>query len=277
MLTHIDLFSGIGGFALAAEWAGFETVVFCEKDEYCQKVLRKRFPGVPIVPEIRDFRWPMADTKFIRWGEREHTSTNRDEKEIALLCQATLLTGGFPCQPFSVAGKRRGKEDDRYLWPEMFAVISQVRPTWVIAENVAGIIKMELDNCLSDLESEGYETETFTIPACAVDAKHQRKRVWIVAYDKGGKSGESEARNRGESACGRSQDVADTEGILPQGFGNGQEQRESRGEGRWPVEPDVGRVAHGVPSRVDRLKCLGNAIVPQVAYEIMRAIKEIEV
>jgi DNA (cytosine-5)-methyltransferase 1 len=368
MLTHVDLFSGIGGFALAAEWAGFETIVFCEKDEYCQKVLKKHWPQVPIIAEIRDFRWPLADTKHSGWGKRRNTSAKGNKKKTALSCQKiTLLTGGFPCQPFSVAGKRRGKEDDRYLWPEMLAVISQVRPTWVLAENVVGIINMELDKCLSDLEGDGYETETFTIPACGVDAPHRRSRVWIVAHngilqpvelsrgeqkcrdridngsknepdaDKfnghGGRSYSGKISQLKKAELSRGQNVADNERDAEgatfregsdKGGPDGQQEngdslgndardgsktqprkimaescrerfqnrnagkdrgrahiqstgKDSRREGAtWPTEPDVGRVAYGISSRVDRLKALGNAIVPQVAYEIIRAIRMIE-
>ncbi|MCK4789792.1 MAG: DNA (cytosine-5-)-methyltransferase, partial [Desulfobacteraceae bacterium] len=156
-LTHIDLFSGIGGFTIAAKWAGFRTVVFCEKEKFCQKVLKKHWPEIPIIPEIRDFN----GTKY------------RD---------ATLLTGGFPCQPFSVVGQRRGKKDDRYLWPEMLKVIDEAKPRWILAENVPGIFRMALDTVLSDLEGEGYATGTFIIPACGLNAPHRRNRVWIIAY-----------------------------------------------------------------------------------------------
>lgn len=155
-LTHVDLFSGIGGFALAARWTGLETVVFCEMDKFCQKVLNKHWPEVPIIEDIKTFNGSRFSNVF-------------------------LLTGGFPCQPFSCAGKRRGKEDDRYLWPEMLRVISEVKPRWVIGENVAGFINMGLDDCISDLEGEGYEVQAFIIPACAVNAPHRRDRVWIVA------------------------------------------------------------------------------------------------
>jgi len=153
---HIDLFSGIGGFSLAARWAGFETVQFVEIDPFCRKVLNKNFPGVPIHDDIKTYKHSGASRPF-------------------------LLTGGFPCQPFSCAGKRRGAEDDRALWPEMLRVISEARPTWVIGENVGGFISMGLDDCISDLEAEGYTVQPFVIPACAVNAPHRRDRVWIVA------------------------------------------------------------------------------------------------
>ena len=154
-LTHISLFTGIGGIDLAAEWAGFETVLMVENNAYCQKVLKKHWPDVPLESDIYETH----------------------PKETA-----TLITGGFPCQPFSVAGQQRGKGDDRYLWPEMLRVIKEIRPGWVVAENVAGLIRMGLDDCLSDLEREGYITETFLIPACAVNAPHRRDRIFIVAH-----------------------------------------------------------------------------------------------
>ena len=329
MLTHVDLFSGIGGFSLAAEWAGFKTVVFCEKDEYCQAVLRKHWPEVPIWSDIKTFKWPMGNARCERPAFIQE-QTARVEQSGQGKDKITLLTGGFPCQPFSCSGKRRGKADDRYLWPEMFRVISEVRPTWVLAENVAGIVKMELDNCLSDLESEDYETETFIIPACAVDAPHRRDRVWIVANASSNGTGERYNRdslsadnrelskrrnsknqeNPQSDPDNRYQDVADNDkqcskkyfrrnklskkkrertfgwpysphriwpaksdmGLLADGLSLG-----LAGWCEWPEEPeDVPRVAKGVPERVNRLKALGNAIVPLVAYEIMRIIAVIE-
>ena len=157
--THLDLFSGIGGFALACKWAGIETIQFVEIDPFCQKVLQKNFPGVPIHDNIKTYHWTEEYRPFI-------------------------LTGGFPCQPFSVAGKQLGKEDDRYLWTEMFRVIKEAKPHWVLAENVAGIVNMVLDEVLADLESEDYETGTVIIPACAKNAPHRRDRVWIIAHNK---------------------------------------------------------------------------------------------
>ncbi len=162
MKTHVDLFSGIGGFSLGLERAGFKTVVFCEQDKFCQKVLNKHWPEIPIEPDIKTF----------------------DGKKYA---GAFILTGGFPCQPFSCAGKRRGKEDERALWPEMFRVIQEVRPTWIIGENVAGFIGMGLDDSISDLEREGYSVQAFVLPACAVNAPHRRDRVWIIANSTSGR------------------------------------------------------------------------------------------
>lgn len=160
-MNHLDLFSGIGGFSLAGSWVwgGEHNIVsFVEIDPFCQQVLKKHWPNVPIISDIGD-------------------CNGKDLPRI------DILTGGFPCQPFSVAGKQGGKEDNRYLWPEMFRVISETHPTWIIAENVPGIIKMALDNVLSDLEGEGYSIGTFIIPACAINAPHRRDRIWIIAQN----------------------------------------------------------------------------------------------
>jgi DNA (cytosine-5)-methyltransferase 1 len=157
-LNHFDLFSGIGGFALAASWAGFKTVGFSETDKYCNRVLMKNFPSV------------------LNWG---------DVRNVRNLQNIDLLTGGFPCQPFSCAGSRKGNKDDRHLWPEYLRIIKDCHPAWVVAENVNGLINLGLDDVLDDLENEGYETQTFIIPACSVGAPHRRERLWIVANANG--------------------------------------------------------------------------------------------
>ena len=157
--THIDLFSGIGGFALACRWAGIETIAFCEIEKYAQRVLRKNFPGIRIFEDVRQF--PATEFR-----------------------EPFLLTGGYPCQPFSQAGKRRGAEDDRHLWPSMFGIIRTSRPTWILAENVAGHVTLGLDEVLADLESEGYAVQPIIVPACSVDAPHRRDRVWVLANAK---------------------------------------------------------------------------------------------
>ena len=153
----LDLFSGIGGFSLGLERAGMETIAFCEIDKFCQKVLKKHWPDIMLHDDI----------------------TKLDGKEYA--GAVDLVCGGYPCQPFSVAGKQKGNKDARHLWPEMFRIIKDAKPRWVIAENVEGHIKLGLDAVLDDLESEGYACWTFIIPACAVGAPHQRNRVWIIA------------------------------------------------------------------------------------------------
>lgn len=354
-LTHLSLFSGIGGLDLAAEWAGFRTVGQCEWADYPRAVLEKHWPGLP---RWRDIRTLTGDDFYAQTGLRT----------------VTVLSGGFPCQPFSTAGKRRGKEDDRYLWPEMLRVISEIRPAWVVGENVAGIVSMALDTVLSDLESIGYACQAFVIPACAVDAPHRRDRVAIVGYsehdgpssaeitgitkeasrnkperkNKASKFEGAGLRGNGEdvantnierlqgrkqhgtpdqgwkteshgSACECGADVSDSDSQMRTGtlytrrrlpgFGDicetdsdsydrrravRRERQLSTAErnGRfwsdnfggtpeyggwewWPAEPDVGRVAHGVPFRVDKLKCLGNAVAPPQFYPIFWAIANI--
>ena len=345
-LTHLSLFTGIGGIDLAAEWAGFETVGQCEWADYPTKVLEKHWPDVV---RWRDIRTLTGESFYERTGRKT----------------VDLVSGGFPCQPFSVAGKQRGHEDDRFLWPEMLRVISELKPRWVLGENVAGIINMALDQVLFDLENIGYETQAFIIPACAVDAQHRRDRVFIVAYTEhygssrrkgagcaNATDGEKQARqddaidiegaggirrlvanterkrqeqrkHEGQPRCGQGvfeglcQNVANSERMrklqskgrigdqrgwisnsgqdVPNAPGIGQQGERTSGQqvaaahGRpvvslrdcgdrteWPAEPDVGRVAHGIPNRMDRIKGLGNAVVPQQVYPILKAIAEIE-
>jgi len=224
MLKHLDLFSGIGGFALAVKWVGgIETVAFSEIDPFCCKVLEKNFPGIKNYGDVR----------------------NVTEKE------AWLITGGFPCQPFSIAGRRGGKNDDRYIWPEMFRVIQQTRPDWVICENAFNFVNMELEQTLIDLESEGYETQTFIIPAVGVEAQHRRSRTWIVGNT-------NFRRLEGWKEYWKSKEELLTRKVS------------GSKPAIWKPEPELGRVANGIPNRVDRLRGLGNAIVPQVAYELIR-------
>ena len=247
MKTHLDLFSGIGGFSIAAQNCGYRTVAFCEKEPYAQQILKERWPGIKTHPNI-------------------FTLNGGDYAGV------DLLTGGFPCQPFSVAGKRRGSADDRALWPQMLRVIDEARPAWLIGENVAGIVTMELDNILSDLEAIGYAAWPLVIPACAVDARHRRDRVWIVAHaDEPGSQGRNGAELRecgGERAAGQSDSpIPDSHPIQTERV------TESRRQCcEWLPEPELGRVANGIPHRSHRLRGLGNAIVPQVAEEIIRAI-----
>lgn len=259
----LDLFSGIGGFSLGLERAGMETVAFCEVDAFCRQVLAKHWPNVRIHDDVRTL------------DGNEYRGT------VDVVC------GGFPCQPFSVAGKRAGKDDDRHLWPEMLRIIREVQPRYVIGENVAGFVNMELDNCLSDLEAIGYACGAFVIPACAVDAQHRRDRVWILAN----RDGDSEsgialnAEARGMQTTDGGKTNANAASALEQGRGLpggvSEEHHKSNGgstdSGRpapcqWKPEPRVGRVVNGVPRRMDRLKSLGNAVVPQVVEQIGLAI-----
>ena len=327
MPTHLSLFSGIGGLDLAAEWAGFETVGQCEWADYPFKVLCKHWPDVP---KWRDIRTLTKESFYERTGLRT----------------VDIISGGFPCQPFSVAGKRRGAEDDRYLWPEMCRVIAELQPTWVVGENVAGIVNMALDTVLSDLEAQGYAARTFIIPACGVGAPHRRYRAAIVAYH-ANSTGEQRRKEQkilgqkqnsnAERICqtvaycevsgkrglpiqqGQSQqenidavwsgetmanadsarrekfdaaNIADKEGFGTGGSvaqfisntdssGCGRQQRRQNAQqpadgSWWAAEPRVGRVADGIPNRMDRIRCLGNAVVPQQFYPIFKTIAVME-
>jgi len=312
MLTHVDLFSGIGGFALAAQWAGFKTVAFVEIEPYAQEIIKERFGAVlcrkssvitamgldgavesdqespVIISSHVNVAMPSAIYAGIQGKNVEYAKNRTDIRTFSGTPYrgATLLTGGFPCQPFSQAGKRRGKEDDRYLWPEMLRVISEARPAWVLGENVAGIVNMELDRVLSDLEGEGYTVQPLVIPACAVDAKHRRDRVWIVAYtgceqrgkiwatSQQTKSIQNENYKRCSKGIGSRWLPEPNVGRMADGLPAGMDGDQHC---RWPQEPpEVPRVATGIKNRVDRLKGLGNAIVPQVAYEILRGIAAVE-
>ena len=401
-LRHLDLFSGIGGFSLGLESAGLvDTVAFCDFDKYCKLVLKKHWEHVPIYDDVKELNYERLRADGIV----------SDDKGI------DIITGGYPCQPFSVAGRKKGEEDPRHVWPEMFRLVQELRPSWVIGENVSGHIKLGLDTVLKDLESEGYTARTFSISASSIGANHQRERIWTIAHphelgrndrvnnrkgrsvsnDKewNTKEGQSkwsgwfdrcgeissvmedtrrshwpwsefqgendyeiekgdadqferssstsqsnvadsntrlsngkkkEIRTRGQtsdisSARRRKEKMADsdserlqglrqhtsmegkprekdfTEGSLQEEHGaemaDSDSQRGRSGEtdwenaedawessrcpiaGWWDIEPNVGRVAHGVPKRVDRLKCLGNSVVPQIPYVLGLTIKKI--
>ena len=267
----LDLFSGIGGFSLGLEACGMTTTAFCERDPYCQSILKKHWPKTPVHTDVRKLD-----------GKQYQNSID-------------VVAGGFPCQPFSVAGKRLGSEDDRHLWPEMLRIIRECRPRWVIGENVSGFVKMALDDVSSDLEGEGYAVRAFVLPAVAVEARHRRDRCFIIAHreDVANPHGERQLQQSGsEREIGRwsgdsgeeERDVAHTIGSRGETWLSGQEQgqeghsREFNHEGyqrswwetggEWPAEPSVGRVADGVPNRVDRIKSLGNAVVPQLIQAI---------
>ena len=242
-MKAMELFAGIGGIALAEQMAGIEVVVLSEIEDYPVKVLQKNFPNVPILRDVR---------KINKESLRE-VGIDADTIDI--------VSGGFPCQPFSVAGKQRGTSDDRDLWPEMFRIIHEIRPNWVVGENVANFANMELDRTLSNLESEGYETGTFVLPACGVDAKHQRVRTFIVAN----------ANSDRRVASRKTKCKKFEKKQRKWQFGSA-----SCTPARWSTEPRVGRVANGVPNRMDRLKCLGNAVVPEQILPIFQTIVEIE-
>jgi DNA (cytosine-5)-methyltransferase 1 len=342
MKRHVDLCSGIGGFALGFEWAQLSSpILFCDTDDWCRRVLRKHWSDVPIAEDVKELA--------------------NDPTRLVPDCD--ILTAGYPCQPFSVAGKQRGAEDDRHIWPEIRTIVEAKRPTWCVFENVYGHIKLGLDEVLSDLEAIGYATRPFVVPACAVNAPHKRNRVWIIAHadsegesgraiDEGQRSGKlvgnaqhngspttkingssdqasddsaqrkeatrkpTRTGGRGDSSdvaytdsddgrhrsgtksqerqarvehgrggerqlVGRpSENVAYTNGTGSQGqWGQHrlpEDQREEQASWIrwWQFEPPVGRVADGIPRRVDRIRGLGNAIVPAIAQQIGIAIKE---
>ena len=401
-LRHVDLCSGIGGFSLGFSWAELsKTIMFCDTEKWCRQILAKNFPNTPIATDVKELA-----------NDPERLVPNHD-----------ILTAGYPCQPFSVAGLRKGEEDDRHIWPYIFRIVTFKRPSWCVFENVYGHVALGLDKVLSDMENQGYATRTFIVPACAKNAPHRRDRLWIVCKNVGDSSsggrgefrvseeevggteseeaqsirtsstrttmgdtqhngssttqirGSNEEDARGsqkgeiqakqfEGASGRgdhetmaytkclgweqrteiqgefdreepsdqldfssegrrrsraSSHVANTNGGGLQGIeetrdteeiwkdsnelftghggksnvANTNSQRTSRrisrnenakdvrqssrireDEGIWFSEPNVGRVAHGIPKRVDRLKGLGNAIVPQIAMQIGLAIKK---
>jgi DNA (cytosine-5)-methyltransferase 1 len=271
----LDLFSGIiGGFSLGLERSGgFQTVAFCEIDPYCRRVLAKHWPEVPCYDDVR---------------------TLTADRLAADGIGVDAICGGFPCQDISVAGKGAGIEGERSgLWAEYARIIGELRPRYVIVENVAALLGRGLGRVLGDLAEIGYDAEWHCIPASAVGAPHRRDRLWIVAHPSGERcadgrvcSGSSENRKVRHAIIGNGgQDVADTmlhnvKGKLPRRFDPQEWQRSverqirscNHGGGWWSVEPDVGRVAARVPSRVDRLRALGNAVVPQVVELIGRAI-----
>ena len=306
MLSHVDLCSGIGGFALGFQWAGLsKPVLFCDIEPWSRKVLHKHWPDVPIAEDVKELA-----------NDPDGLIPRTDPKR-------TILTAGYPCQPFSHAGKRLGHKDDRHIWPYLLQIVAQKRPAWCCFENVYGHVSMGLDQVLLDLETQGYASRTFIVPACAVDAPHRRDRLWIIAHatDADRRRGEvREPSGNGEPTLhGEERDVAHTEVMhsnvsakhTEQGQRQEPQSRDSSGEvtvadtdsqrGRggntqrqdaedarqpsrhtrdntrgmesWLTEPSVGRVAHGIPKRVDRLKGLGNAIVPQIAQKIGEAIK----
>jgi len=318
-MNHISLFTGIGGIDLASEWAGFDTILQVENDPYCLQVLEKHWPTVERCNDIRSL------------NGRKYRGT------------IDLLSGGFPCQPYSGAGKRKAFSDDRDLWPEMFRVIQEVRPTWVLGENVANFVNLGVDRTLSNLESENYEVQCFNIPSVAIGAWHQRARIFVVAYSESnkeertlrttesidatgdsrlestgggdrleqGRTGQAMAdseskrtrendkrlRSRSSGVSGREgsdrakETLADSQRIGQSGQGlhgrpcnpkentvreaSGSEYRSKGNSPDWNAEPNVGRVAHGIPKRVDRLRALGNAVVPQQVYPILEAIAKI--
>jgi len=318
-MIHGSLFSGIGGFDLAAEWMGWENAFHCEWEEFPRKVLNYHFPNAKSYGDIKE-------TDFTIWRG-----------------QIDILSGGFPCQPFSQAGKRKGTEDDRYLWKEMLRAIQEISPRWIVGENVRGLVNwnggMVFDEVCTDLESEGYKVFPLLLPAAAVNAPHRRDRIWFIAYrDRGGLEGsvkegrhginvewEGKSRttpdsdgtkqtdrsgeNREEKREIRGNEEVDvfrelsSDGVTPDTESTGSEGERIEGQGEvqsyrrgeqdarytWEIFPTKSPICggdDGIPRKLDSItfpkwrnesiKAYGNAIVPQVAYEIFKIIPKID-
>jgi DNA (cytosine-5)-methyltransferase 1 len=276
-MTHASLFSGIGGFDLAAEWAGWTNSFNCEIDPLCRRILKHHFPNAEQYGDIHT-------TDFTIWRGR-----------------VDVLTGGFPCQPFSLAGKRKGTEDDRYLWPEMLRVIRTVRPRWVVGENVFGIVNWSegvvFQQVCSDLEAAGYAVQPYIIPACGVGAPHRRDRCWFVAHrtDTGVETmqerqdGVPAAGNASDTDCERCQEFhssaqpSQTQERITQ---NSHAKRRIPDWNEFPTQSPVCCRNDGISGGLDgitfpkwrnmSIKAYGNAIVPQVALQIFKTINEYE-
>lgn len=292
-MNHASIFSGIGGFDLAAEWMGWNNVFNCEWEEFPRQVLKHHFPNAIQHEDIKDLN---ATTYAGR---------------------IDILTGGFPCQPYSLAGKRKGKEDERHLWPEMLRVIRECAPRYVVGENVRGLVGwnggLVFEEVCTDLEAQGYAVQPFVLPACGVGAPHRRDRVWFVAYshDKGGSDGHGQVRSKDGEVRQRNDDAqpcdtgdgnaSDTRSKRRQQNAGGASRNEGKNEGggkkkdneptsgnessywdTFPTVPPVCGGDDGLPKELDgitfskwrreSIKAYGNAIVPQVALQIFKAI-----
>jgi DNA (cytosine-5)-methyltransferase 1 len=289
-MTHASLFSGIGGFDLAAEWMGWTNVFHCEFDPFCQKVLAYHFPNSKLYNDVRTF----DATKY------------RGRIDV--------LSGGFPCQPFSVAGPRKGTDDPRHLWPSMLRIIREVQPRYVLGENVSGILSwssgMVFEQVCTDLEDAGYEVTPYILPACGVNAPHRRNRVWFVAHAHDERTERASRRHEGESGSQGVQErdevqlsdesdnlrelSADSDRELQERRDGNREDgwseqterteplSEPRGWEEFPTQPPICGGDDGLPSELDGItfpkwrnesvKSYGNAIVPQVALQIFKAI-----
>jgi DNA (cytosine-5)-methyltransferase 1 len=268
-LRVLDLFSGIGGFSLGLERAGMRTVAFCEVDPFCRAVLAQHWPTVPIYGDVRELS-----------GERLRADG---------VAAVDVICGGFPCQDISIAWTGPGIAGARSgLWAEYARLVGDLRPRYVIVENVSALLARGLERVLGDLAEIGYDAEWHCIPASAVGAPHERDRIWIVAYpdvrqrerqDRPVQAGRDAARGSGEAVEDSDSDGRDEMEQSEHGRATGEGPILEAlyagipgGWAWWSSEPDVGRVADGVPARVDRLRALGNAVVPQIPEIIGRAI-----
>lgn len=249
-MNHASLFSGIGGFDLAAEWRGWTNVFTCEIEEKASLILKKNFP------ETTHYR------DILKLDAKKYNG------------RIDILTGGFPCQPFSVAGRRKGEEDDRHLWPEMLRIIKEIEPTYVIGENVPGIVSVDngrtFKSILSDLECQGYKVEVFNIEASSVRGWHRRARIWIVAYRNINKI---YSNNRKERRKGRGfKQIPALKKI--QRIQDGRIYADVEGRPELPT-PILCRAGDGIPNRMERTGQYGNAVVPQLVYRIFGIIDQL--
>ena len=286
-MTHAPLFLGIGGFDLAAEWMGWKNVFHCEFDPFCQKVLAHHFPNSKLYNDVRT----MDATKY------------RGRIDV--------LSGGFPCQPFSVAGQRKGTDDERHLWPAMLRIIREIQPRYVLGENVRGLLNwsdgLVFEQVCVDLENAGYEVTPYILPACAVNAPHRRDRVWFVAYSNHfrtctrlgevqGADGELPQRDDDAQPCNASsRNAADTVSIggdedVRRADRESNEPNQNGAGTDWQDFPTVSPICgpdDGISRRMDgitfprwrseSIKGYGNAIVPQVAHQIFNSIHETDI
>ena len=250
-MKHLGLFEGIGGFSLAARWAGWQTVACCEWNDFNQKVLSYHFPNAEKYGDI-------TKSDFAKYRGK-----------------VDIITGGFPCQPYSVAGKRLGTDDERHLWPEMLRAIREVQPRWVVGENVSGIVNWNggvvFEQVHIDLENEGYEVQALVLPACSVNAPHRRDRVWFVAFNNTNSAIEQSEHVRQPN---ERKPIGSNRRIMADQFKN------------FPNKPPICGGNDGLPTELDNItlskwrtetvKAYGNAIVPQVAFQIFKAINEYE-
>jgi DNA (cytosine-5)-methyltransferase 1 len=282
-MTHGSLFSGIGGFDLAAEWMGWENKFHCELNGFGQRVLKHYWPEAELFSDI----------------------TKSDFKKYAN--RIDVLTGGFPCQPYSNAGERKGKEDERHLWPEMLRAIGEIAPRWVVGENVRGLTNwnggMVFDEVCSDLEAVGYKVSPFLIPASAANAPHKRERIWFIAYAQGWGRGKQPQENSGgqdrrSDNDGEIFNASDSYSSSSQCRDSQTSQEREKQSGRiesfsqhtsWEVFPTQSPICggdDGLPTKLDgitfpkwrteSIKAYGNAVVPNVVYEIFKTIEQYE-
>jgi DNA (cytosine-5)-methyltransferase 1 len=252
-MKHIGLFEGIGGFSLAARWMGWETVAWCEIDEFCQRVLKHHFPYAEALTDIKQ-------TDFKKYANA-----------------VDIVTGGFPCQPFSHMGKWLGTEDDRYLWPQMLRAILEIQPVWVVGENVRRIVNwsggLVFDKVQADLEAEGYEVMPFLLPACAVGASHERERMWFIAYSPSRGLEKSKGRPGCERKVFREAPNDFLRSIDAQWDKRNRLSGKVRKHDGFPIELD------GITFpklRDESIMAFGNAVVPQVVMQIYKAIEQYE-